>query len=275
MRTPKRVPMVPLSDDPAKVVRAENISGRRFNSLVALDRVGTNKWGNSIWRFACDCGSSIDTESKSVKRGLTKTCGCQNLGEKMVGRVFAKLTVVSFAGKSPKTQRNTWFCLCECGGTRTVLTSHLIRGLTRSCAHWRHRERDIAGETFGLLTAVERIDSKLWMFRCACGSPYTASRSVITSSPDRRSCGCLGATFGADTANALLSWEQAAEIRAALRTPYRGIGRELARRYGVPDKVISDIRHGKTYAKKQPRDKAPEDGSEVSRAYAGGAHPNG
>jgi hypothetical protein len=250
MRTPKRVALLPLSDRPPRRMRAEDLTGRRFNSLVALECVGRNKWGNLVWRFGCDCGSSINTESKSVKAGLTKTCGCQGIAEKMIGRVFSKLTVVSFAGTSRTARGNTWVCLCACGGIRTVLTSCLTRGVVRNCTDWRHRERDIAGETFGLLTAIERIDSKTWKFKCACGNVCTASRPAITSSPTRRSCGCLGAVSGADVPRATLTWEQVEEIRAALQTPYWGIGADLARRYGVTDSIICHIRHGKTYVEK-------------------------
>lgn len=46
--------------------------------------------------------------------------------------------------------------------------------------------------------------------------------------------------------------EQVREIKRALQTPYHGIGRYLARKYGVGDSVISYIRHGKFHADVQP-----------------------
>ena len=44
--------------------------------------------------------------------------------------------------------------------------------------------------------------------------------------------------------HAKLELEDVEEIKRRLRNPYRGLGRELARRYGVSDQLISRIKHG-------------------------------
>lgn len=51
----------------------------------------------------------------------------------LTGRVFGKLTVVGFSGKSNNKKRFTWSCRCECGGTRIVETSSLNNGKARDC----------------------------------------------------------------------------------------------------------------------------------------------
>lgn len=48
------------------------------------------------------------------------------------GRVFARLTVVSFGGIS-KYGRATWTCKCECGGMITTRSADLLLGKTKSC----------------------------------------------------------------------------------------------------------------------------------------------
>lgn len=50
----------------------------------------------------------------------------------MIGRVFGKLTVLSYSGVS--TNRNIrYLCRCKCGAKKDVCGSALRRGLTKSC----------------------------------------------------------------------------------------------------------------------------------------------
>lgn len=55
------------------------------------------------------------------------------------------------------------------------------------------------GDTFGLLTAIRRLDSSHWEFRCRCG----ASKIILASSVARgltRSCGCYRKVVAASKA---------------------------------------------------------------------------
>jgi len=53
-----------------------DISGQRFNLLVAVRRVGVDKFKRSQWLFTCDCGKEHVTDPTPVKRGVTRSCGC-------------------------------------------------------------------------------------------------------------------------------------------------------------------------------------------------------
>jgi hypothetical protein len=50
----------------------------------------------------------------------------------LVGRVFGRLTVLSFQGTYPQIG-STWLCQCECGNTKIVRTSSLMQRNTKSC----------------------------------------------------------------------------------------------------------------------------------------------
>lgn len=54
----------------------EDLSGRRFGRLVAVERVGSSPGGYSMWRCACDCGGEVTARSVSLKNGNTRSCGC-------------------------------------------------------------------------------------------------------------------------------------------------------------------------------------------------------
>lgn len=52
--------------------------------------------------------------------------------DNIVGKRFGKLIVVKFNGKNNKGYLE-WLCLCECGKEVAILSSSLIRGVSRSC----------------------------------------------------------------------------------------------------------------------------------------------
>ena len=58
--------------------KIRDITGKRFGSLVALERVGSDKRGHSLWLFECDCGNTVINQSNKVLTGNTSTCGCRN-----------------------------------------------------------------------------------------------------------------------------------------------------------------------------------------------------
>jgi hypothetical protein len=53
-----------------------DITGRRFNRLTALRRVGTAKTGGALWLFACSCGQKKELPLNCVTSGNTQSCGC-------------------------------------------------------------------------------------------------------------------------------------------------------------------------------------------------------
>lgn len=55
-----------------------NIKGKRFGRLVALEIVGRDSRGETIWKFQCDCGNTKNIISSSVRYGTVKSCGCFN-----------------------------------------------------------------------------------------------------------------------------------------------------------------------------------------------------
>lgn len=56
---------------------AADLTGRRFGSLVALEREGATRWGTPLWRCRCDCGTEKLVASHNLLGGSTKSCGCR------------------------------------------------------------------------------------------------------------------------------------------------------------------------------------------------------
>lgn len=52
-----------------------DITGRKFGRLTAIECLGKIN-GQTMWRFACDCGGTKTISGANVRRGLTTSCGC-------------------------------------------------------------------------------------------------------------------------------------------------------------------------------------------------------
>lgn len=55
--------------------KAHNLKGVKINRLTGIKRVPKDE-KNSYWLFLCDCGKKKIIVANSVKRGITKSCGC-------------------------------------------------------------------------------------------------------------------------------------------------------------------------------------------------------
>lgn len=133
--------------------RPADLMNRRFGSLVALERQGTDKAGNALWLCQCDCGQTSVARANSLLSGNTTTCGCgrgQPGGElDLTGRIFERLTV-KHCGPSDD-QGSYWYCDCSCGTTDVLVSAHsLLSGNTRSCGCLRNEYTTSLNKTHGM-----------------------------------------------------------------------------------------------------------------------------
>jgi hypothetical protein len=54
----------------------DDLTGQRFNRLIALRCIGADRNRVSLWLFKCDCGAELIARGAAVKRGHTRSCGC-------------------------------------------------------------------------------------------------------------------------------------------------------------------------------------------------------
>lgn len=121
-----------------------DISGHTFGRLTAVSPA-TKKTtsGRNIangWMCRCECGNSMVTSISSLRRGLTRSCGClaldvrRKIRHDLTGAVFSRLTVLSLHASGTEVfGRTEWLCKCECGNTTITGTASLRNGNTRSC----------------------------------------------------------------------------------------------------------------------------------------------
>jgi hypothetical protein len=54
-----------------------DIANQRFGRLTAIAAVEKDRLGAWCWQCQCDCGQTVIVNGNSLRRGLTRSCGCQ------------------------------------------------------------------------------------------------------------------------------------------------------------------------------------------------------
>lgn len=123
------------------------LDGLRFGRWTVVSEFGKDKNGRSMWKCLCDCGNVKNVETTSLRKGASTSCGCyareraaecnKNLAHNLEGNRFGRLVAIKRNFDLQKTRKSKsaiWTCLCDCGNTKDVIASALVKeNGTRSC----------------------------------------------------------------------------------------------------------------------------------------------
>jgi len=187
--------------------RVKDLTGQKFNRLTVIKFAGRNKWRSSMWECLCDCGNKSVVRGYDLTSGTIKSCGCYGKErayevnfKDLTGQRFGRLIAIRKDGVS-KWGDTLWFCRCDCGNEKTIRSSRLISGGTKSCGCLQ-RERsskahfkDLTGQKFGMLTVLKEAgrserEKVLWLCRCDCGNERIIRGDALVDG-GTQSCGCL------------------------------------------------------------------------------------
>lgn len=185
-----------------ELLMVKDIKDKVVNTYKAVKFLGI-KNKKALWQWKClVCGDIREGDLSRAKRFSCKELKKRQKIQSFVGNEFGDLVVESFA--YVKDDKNYWNCRCGCGNVTCVTTDKLVNGNTKSCGCKRikygrehNRFRDITGQTFGNLTAIEHVDGK-WLFQCNCGNKKIISLNDVVSGRTQ-SCGCLRHRRGKDS----------------------------------------------------------------------------
>lgn len=76
-------------------MRVIDITGKRFERLVVIKKVGLDKYRNMCWLCECDCGKQVVVSGKSLRNGSKRSCGC----------LQKELTAIRFATHNKSNER--------------------------------------------------------------------------------------------------------------------------------------------------------------------------
>lgn len=165
----------------------EDLSGKHFGHWLVLRRAESDARGRTQWRCRCDCGTERVVNGKHLRRGNSRSCGCngrKDLAGIATGQRYGLLTVTA---KCHGTERR-WTARCDCGGVVELTSSELL-DVRRSCGC--SRDVSYVGRRFGKMLVVSAARrnkrGRAWKLRCECGE----ERVYNTSHLQRvKSCGC-------------------------------------------------------------------------------------
>lgn len=124
-----------LQKEKASQTRVINEIGNKYGKLLVIQEgkgytspSGSNR---KTWICQCDCGNTIEVVGTSLRKGLTKSCGCllkeaipQHWEEKILNTKYPNLKVLKRI-ETTKTM-SKWLCQCNfCGNTYILPTSRL------------------------------------------------------------------------------------------------------------------------------------------------------
>lgn len=173
--------------------------GYRVGKLIVEEATEKRKGGYRIWRCRCDCGGSIELDTRCLQRGTVRDCGCQTRvkpGQRdITGMRFGMLVAVAPAGDCGRNGSRIWHCKCDCGGEVDAPLNQLTSGYRKSCGCLRHPQlKDFVGKRFGMLTVIEYAGKwdgmHRWRCRCDCGKESIVGQTLLQSGKTK-SCGCL------------------------------------------------------------------------------------
>lgn len=182
--------------------KVDDMRGKRFGRLTALEPTSERKNGYTVWRCKCDCGGEILVPSRSLKRGWTTNCGCMPKVRKhrdLTGERFGRLIVLKEAPGRNEANQICWECRCDCGKTVDVTSGMLVAGYKKSCGCLSRLDPDeqknhMVGRRFGSLTVLsydgKRGGKHYWKCLCSCGKETVVSNSNLKNR-HTQSCGCM------------------------------------------------------------------------------------
>lgn len=117
----------------------EDLTGQTFGKwmVIALDNEKTkNNSQHSWWICKCNCskGTIKSITMNNLKRGKTKSCGCDLIrAEDLVGHRFGKLKVLSIDNSIQNRRGKYVICKCDCGNIKSICSADIKNGHIKSC----------------------------------------------------------------------------------------------------------------------------------------------
>lgn len=132
-----------------------DLTGQRFNHLTVIERAGTDRTKQVLWRCVCDCGNETTATTNALRKSRKKSCGCrQGSFQDHTGERFGSLTALECVGRS-KDGNPIWLCRCDCGNMHKVTARNLVHGKVKSCGCLKHEgTRTTHGESSSRLYNV-------------------------------------------------------------------------------------------------------------------------
>lgn len=205
--------------------KSYDLTGQRFGRLVVLERCAPPRSckGRDAWYLCkCDCGNLKSVRARSLKSGITLSCGCLraelNRGGDYTGVRRGCFTGVKNTGRRSNRHGYIWEWRCDCGNIVYNTPSRICKnGITR-CAQCRAR---FLKEQAASISTSHRLGNGMMhgnLDALLDGTPPSSNTSGVRGVYYNRFHKKFGATIRKDGKQKHLGYyatlEEAAEVRA-------------------------------------------------------------
>lgn len=175
------------------MAKDEGMIGRRFGRLQVLRQAKPH-----FWLCRCDCGKTVILRESLLTNRFLTSCGCARGDSRKKDITGMRSGMVEALEPSGKKRRGVilWNCRCDCGKEFQTEGYKISGGVITSCGCARnlHQIKDLTGQKFGRLTALQRLDKRkgssfAWLCRCDCGKIAEVSANALLQGTVQ-SCGC-------------------------------------------------------------------------------------
>lgn len=105
------------SRDASELRAAEGMVGARFGMLTVLERAGHDAGRAYLWLCRCDCGETSIVRATSLRKGTTKSCGCQRLVQATLAKIKPVVKYLSAHDRIRRVRGAAKSHACvDCGG---------------------------------------------------------------------------------------------------------------------------------------------------------------
>lgn len=135
------------------------------------------------WKCECECGTIVYYTSKQLRQNKPKSCGCLR-SQNLVGRKFGRLIVKERTTERDDNYNVYYLCECDCGKTKLVTATLLLKGWVRSCGCLPEELNKKKGQELGKKTKEICIEN-------------TNIRNLTMQTPKNNTSGIKGVTWDA------------------------------------------------------------------------------
>lgn len=117
------------------VNRRENPIGKTYNALTVIEATDKRSGGKIIYKCKCQCGNIVYTNITDLKRGHTKSCGCQRT-KYQVGDIINNREIIEKIGFDENKTKGNFYYKCKCllcGNIYNSLAQSLDKSISCGC----------------------------------------------------------------------------------------------------------------------------------------------
>lgn len=166
----------------AREINSGNLIGQTFGRLTAIEKAGTDKNNNIMYKCKCSCSKEVVVRGFSLSSMSTRSCGCLLLegsrqsqktmaankiiktDKELIGKTFGRLTVIKRTEERATNNDILFEVHCSCGNV-LKLPSNRIKTI-KSCGCKQKDDmreawlKENIGKKFGRLTILKKTSDK-------------------------------------------------------------------------------------------------------------------